>query len=230
MAGSVGVGLRGTLQVPLRGPAQPLAAVRSDACEAVPRKQCALTPVSSVAASMRLRAPQPHPHRPPSVGRGPRRSQGRGSKSKSNSKSNGSRATLGSTGSRLGFCRAMLGTPLQKTANSPLFPCAPTQCPRDGGYGFMGPSTAWVRRMRRTGWAGRPAPALPSAQDCALAQAVAEPTWVRAHCLRGIASHAPERTAASGWAGPRSGTCGVSREPIPAVAPRQTQVPPCFEL
>ncbi len=118
----------------------------------------------------------------------------------------------------------------KKAANSLLFPCAPTQCPRDGGYGFTGPSTAWVRRMRRTGWAGRPAPALPSAQDCALAQAVAEPTWVRAHCLRGIASHAPERTAASGWAGPRSGTCGVSREPIPAVTPRQTQVPPCFEL
>jgi hypothetical protein len=121
--------------------------------------------------------------------------------------------------------------PLNKqTPNSPLFPCAPTQCPRDGGYGFTGPSTAWVRRMRRTGWARRPAPALPSAQDCALAQAVAEPTWVRAHCLRGIASHAPERTAANGWAGPRSGTCGVSREPIPAVTPRQTQVPPCFEL
>ncbi|HEP1206988.1 TPA: hypothetical protein QEN11_08855 [Stenotrophomonas maltophilia] len=28
--------LRGTAQVPLRGPAQPLAAVRSGACEAVP--------------------------------------------------------------------------------------------------------------------------------------------------------------------------------------------------
>jgi len=40
-----------------------------------------------------------------------------------------------------------------------------------------------------------------------------ELTWVRAHCLRGTASHASERTAASGWAGPRSGTCSVSREP-----------------
>ncbi len=40
----------GTLQVPLRGPAQPLAAVRSGACEAVLRKQSALTHVSSVAA------------------------------------------------------------------------------------------------------------------------------------------------------------------------------------
>ncbi|PSD18269.1 hypothetical protein C7E15_09600 [Stenotrophomonas maltophilia] len=44
------VRLRGTLQVPLRGPAQPLAAVRSGACEAVLRKQSALTHVSSVAA------------------------------------------------------------------------------------------------------------------------------------------------------------------------------------
>ncbi|PSD22707.1 hypothetical protein C7E13_14640 [Stenotrophomonas maltophilia] len=41
---------RGPLQVPLRGPAQPLAAVRSGACEAVRRKQSALTHVSSVAA------------------------------------------------------------------------------------------------------------------------------------------------------------------------------------
>ncbi len=44
------VRLRGSLQVPLRGPAQPLAAVRSGACEAVLRKQSALTHVSSVAA------------------------------------------------------------------------------------------------------------------------------------------------------------------------------------
>ncbi len=44
------VRLRGALQVPLRGPAQPPAAVRSGACEAVPRKQSALTHVSSVAA------------------------------------------------------------------------------------------------------------------------------------------------------------------------------------
>ncbi|AYZ69844.1 hypothetical protein EGY09_07505 [Stenotrophomonas maltophilia] len=57
------VRLRGTLQVPLRGPAQPLAAVRSGACEAVLRKQSALTHVSSVAASMRLTPPQPDPPR-----------------------------------------------------------------------------------------------------------------------------------------------------------------------
>ncbi len=57
------VRLRGALQVPLRGPAQPLAAVRSGACEAMLRKQSALTHVSSVAASMRLTPPQPDPPR-----------------------------------------------------------------------------------------------------------------------------------------------------------------------
>ncbi|MBA0386566.1 hypothetical protein D7U91_01790 [Stenotrophomonas maltophilia] len=46
------VRLQGTLQVPLRGPAQPLAAVRSGACEAVLRKQSALTHVGSVAACL----------------------------------------------------------------------------------------------------------------------------------------------------------------------------------
>ena len=53
------VGLRDTPQVPLRGPAQPLAAVRSDACEAMPRKQCVLTHVGSVAPSMALRVRRP---------------------------------------------------------------------------------------------------------------------------------------------------------------------------
>ncbi len=57
------VRLRGTLQVPLRGPAQPLAAARSGACEAVLRKRSALTHVSSVAASMRVTPPQPDPPR-----------------------------------------------------------------------------------------------------------------------------------------------------------------------
>ncbi len=45
--------------------------------------------------------------------------------------------------------------------------------------------------------------------------AMAELTRVRAHCLRGTASHASERTAAGGWAGPRSGTCSVPRLPTP---------------
>ncbi|KAG1440182.1 hypothetical protein G6F55_013558 [Rhizopus delemar] len=37
-----------------------------------------------------------------------------------------------------------------------------------------------------------------------------EPPGVRALCLRSTASQAPERTAASGWAGPRSGVYGVT--------------------
>ena len=39
--------------------------------------------------------------------------------------------------------------------------------------------------------------------------AAAKLTGVRALCLRSTASQAPERTAASGWAGPRRGTCSV---------------------
>ena len=46
-----------------------------------------------------------------------------------------------------------------------------------------------------------------------------EPPWVRALCLRSTASQAPERTAASGWAGPRRGVHGVSCQPTP---PRPT--------
>jgi len=45
-----------------------------------------------------------------------------------------------------------------------------------------------------------------------------EPPWVRALCLRSTASQAPERAAAGGWAGPRSGVYGVSCKPAP---PRQ---------
>ena len=40
-----------------------------------------------------------------------------------------------------------------------------------------------------------------------------EPPWVRALCLRSTASQAPERTAASGWAG--LGVYGVSWQPTP---------------
>jgi hypothetical protein len=68
LAGPARVGWRDALQVPLHGPAQPLAAGRSGACKAVPRKQSALTLVSSVAASMRLRVPPTHPRRPSTVG------------------------------------------------------------------------------------------------------------------------------------------------------------------
>jgi|GEM_PF-2661707 len=46
-----------------------------------------------------------------------------------------------------------------------------------------------------------------------------KPTWVKAHCLRGTASRATERTAAGGWAGPRRGIHGVSRRGLPAGRP-----------
>ncbi len=58
-------------------------------------------------------------------------------------------------------------------------------------------------------WAGRTV----GAMDGAI-----EPPGVRALCLRSTASQAPERPAASGWAGPRSGVYGV-----PAIRHRPAQ-------
>ena len=53
------------------------------------------------------------------------------------------------------------------------------------------------------------------------------PTRVRVLCLRSTASQAPERTAASGWAGPRSGTCGrVPHRLATRLPPRPTAPPP----
>jgi len=78
--------------------------------------------------------------------------------------------------------------------------CSPAHQP--SVYGM-----AWV------GWRDRKAPWM----------AHYEPPWVRTHCLRGTASHAFERTAASGWAGPRSGVHGGSRDPTHAVPPRVTR-------
>jgi len=73
---------------------------------------------------------------------------------------------------------------------------SPGNCQRWGGVG-------WQDRWRH-GWRHR-APG------------------VRALCLRSTASQAPERTAASGWAGPRKGVYGVSCQPTP---PRQTSRKP----
>ncbi|HGM4747542.1 TPA: hypothetical protein ACKPYJ_004561, partial [Stenotrophomonas maltophilia] len=56
--------------------------------------------------------------------------------------------------------------------------------------------------------------------------AAIEPPWVRAVCLRSIASQAPERTAASGWAGPRSGVYGVSCLSMPPRQPTECQLLP----
>ncbi|QGL66292.1 hypothetical protein FEO86_02890 [Stenotrophomonas maltophilia] len=68
------------------------------------------------------------------------------------------------------------------------------------------PRMAWIyhRHQEPVGggavWVGRTV----GAMDGAI-----EPPGVRALCLRSTASQAPERTAASGWAGPRKG--GVRR-------------------
>jgi len=50
---------------------------------------------------------------------------------------------------------------------------------------------------------------------------------VRALCLRSTASQAPERTAASSWAGPRSGVYGVSRHRIHPAIPRMARCRCC---
>ncbi len=86
-----------------------------------------------------------------------------------------------------------------------------------GRCGLAGPLAPWARGMPRAGWAGRPTPVLPCAQDSAHEQGAIESPRVRALCLRSTASQAPERTAASGWAG--LGVYGVSCQPTP---PRQT--------
>ena len=82
--------------------------------------------------------------------------------------------------------------------------------PRPPCFGSYPAHQPCVHGMAWVGWRDRKAPWM----------AHYEPPWVRAHCLRGIASHAFERTAASGWAGPRSGVHGGSRDPTHAVPPR----------
>ena len=47
---------------------------------------------------------------------------------------------------------------------------------RGGAVSECGVSAAWARGMPRAGWAGRPTPVLPCAQDCAHEQAAAKPT------------------------------------------------------
>jgi len=51
-----------------------------------------------------------------------------------------------------------------------------------------------------------------------------EPPRVRALCLRSTASQAPERTAAGGWAGPRSGVYGASCTATPPRHPAECQL------
>ena len=55
----------------------------------------------------------------------------------------------------------------------------------------------------------------------------AKPPWVKAHCLRGTASRATERTAAGGWAGARRAVYGVSRKGLPVGLPGTEQPKRC---
>ncbi len=109
----------------------------------------------------------------------------------------------------------------QQRALTPAFdlafahPSAAGRLEGSGRQGCPGPLAPWARGMPRAGWAGRPTPVLPRAQDSAHEQGAIEPPGGRALCLRSTASQAPERTAASGWAGPRRGVHGVSRAALP---------------
>jgi len=170
-------------------------------CEA----RCKYVHVSSVGASMRLRAPQPHPCRRSTVGWCPLgKSQG---EARGRARCGGpvhftARAVgVGARGGgrfvgKVGRCRARLGT------------TPPTPCGRRRLLWFL---TLLSMRHRgcvggRWGWVGRALSRMDAATEL---------TRVKTHCLRGIASHASERTAASGWAGPRSGTCSVPCQPTP---------------
>ena len=67
-----------------------------------------------------------------------------------------------------GHCPGGCG-PLVRTASALVFK-EPTHrargvMGRQGGPGGAGPSAAWARGMPRAGWAGRPTPVLPCAQD-----------------------------------------------------------------
>ncbi len=109
--------------------------------------------------------------------------------------------------------------PISSSVTQCSFPPSPGNCRGVGRCGLAGPLSPWARGMPRAGWAGRPTPVLPCAQDSAHEQGAIEPPGVRALCSRSTASQAPERPAASGWAGPRSGVYGVSCQPSPS---RQT--------
>ncbi len=113
----------------------------------------------------------------------------------------------------------------QFVSNPMLFPTVTGKLSGVGRCGLAGPLAPWASRMRLAGWAGRPTPVLPCAQDSAREQGAIEPPWARALCLRSTASQAPERTAASGWAGPRRGVYGVSCQPTPPHPTRRNPEP-----
>jgi len=100
----------------------------------------------------------------------------------------------------------------EQKQHSGMFRCqvpTPRRSDRCVDQGRHLPEAARTHRHRET--VGGGAVWVGSAMDGAIG-----PPWVRALCLRSTASQAPERTAASGWAGPRRGVYGVSCQPTPA--------------
>ncbi len=185
------------------------------------RGRCKYVPVSSVAASMRLTPLHGLPTLPSTVscGRPPRKKERRATAGRA------LRLLGAEHGSALqGQCRTkqkgrgerrVLFVFHQFVSNPMLFLTVTGKLSGVGRCGLAGPLAPRARGMPRAGWAGRPTPVLPCAQDSAHEQGAIEPPGVRALCLRSTASQAPERTAASGWAGPRSGVHGVSCQPTP---------------
>ena len=143
--------MQGTLQVPLRGPAQSLAAVRSGACEAVLRKQSAFTPVSSMAPSM---APTPlhgPPARPPTVSCAARHGMEEEKQGKS-----GSRAALahapdpsGQTKEGRGEAASLFQIPSRQPN---ALRSVTGNLSEVGRVGFAGVSAAWMPRPSPQGW------------------------------------------------------------------------------
>ena len=200
------VRLRGTPQVPLRGPAQPLAAVRSGACEAVLRKQSALTHVSSVAACS---CAQSCAHGKPGVGRP-------------------AQPARGMPRAHAAHAPATGPTPPSTDSRELPAPCVEPSHARLKSHRYRNVRFQWTlihawrgstqsRKSVRGGavWACRTV----GAMDGAI-----EPPWVRTVCLRSTASQAPERTAASGWAGPRRGGTACPASPHRPAIPRNA----CF--
>ncbi len=103
------------------------------------------------------------------------------------------------------------------------FPLAPSPLSRGRRGWVCGGMSRMGRAHAPDGLGRNPTPVLPCAQDSAHVQAATELTWVKAHCLRGTASRATERTGASAWAGARRAIHGVSRKPAPSRQTRETR-------
>ena len=99
-------------------------------------------------------------------------------------------------------------------------PAQATHCPWVDGWRSEGPCAAWVRRMRRTGWAGRPTPALPCVQDCTHEQAalrapMGEGALLAKHCFASGRTHSRQRLGRTAERGSRRVLHCAARPPNP---------------